>query len=396
MKRVRSEDFGNVFMKELQKSTAEHRDFVFEKGIVETVISKHGIDNVATTFLECLRLLKIPCIHKFDSQQNIDNIITQARKTLINILVSKKWTFKNANIEFGENTRLLYCPSTGNQLGNYFSADLRFFEQVSKKNSAQQSWEDDAILLLKIQEMLKDSSKSFTQNRLRSNILVSGNCQYPTSFPVPFVLYILQREAHRRPDKKLRTVLDPCAGWGDRLTGFLLSGSDIAEKYIGIDPWAKSHEACERVLNKLGNPNQKVEIWKQSAQESIWPDDVDLVFTSPPYAELECYDYNGSMDDVNTKKQAWRLCKEGKFMSDFLVPLMEKASKATLKANGRVIININNIDKSKQGTTLTHDLQSAAKMAGLTLVEIMGISTGNRRNSKSDCVNAEPIFIFQH
>jgi hypothetical protein len=47
-------------------------------------------------------------------------------------------------------------------------------------------------------------------------------CHYPTAFPISVAFWIYQREAqhrHQAPDGRF-IVIDPCAGWADRLGKF--------------------------------------------------------------------------------------------------------------------------------------------------------------------------------
>lgn len=79
------------------------------------------------------------------------------------------------------------------------------------------------------------------------------------------------------------TVVDPCAGWGGRLLGTITSG----RKYIGFEPWNKTTVCIEGMIEFLKIDNAKV-INSKFTQKNA-PRYCDLVFTSPPYFDLEIY-----------------------------------------------------------------------------------------------------------
>ena len=173
------------------------------------------------------------------------------------------------------------------------------------------------------------------------------------------------------------------------------------QRYVAIDPWQVSNDLCRRIQQKLGaNGGTAVESRSEPAQAGGWPD-AHLVFTSPPYAMLECYAVGaeGSAARGTEDHQAWRLCRpdgKNKFASHFLVPLMRNAAAATCTFQGRVIININNTPKKAGGSHLTAELKAAAQQAGLCLVETWGMTLSNRVTKKSGGRRAEPIFVFEH
>jgi DNA modification methylase len=129
-------------------------------------------------------------------------------------------------------------------------------------------------------------------------------------------------------------------------------------------------------------------------QSEPWPE-ADLVFTSPPYAQKECY--NCASNDPNDG-QAWRLCTAKKFTSHFLEPMMQNAAQSTLARKGRVIINISNTEVKEGGPTLVDDVIHSGEKAGLTLTDIIGLRVGTRSYNKTkDAVpRGDPCLVFEH
>jgi hypothetical protein len=82
-------------------------------------------------------------------------------------------------------------------------------------------------------------------------------------------------------------VLDFSSGWGDRLCGFLASD---AKSYVGIDPNERLFNNYTRMIDDFNVPNKKVEMFNCCAEKAMLTKrKFDLVFTSPPYFNIERY-----------------------------------------------------------------------------------------------------------
>lgn len=127
------------------------------------------------------------------------------------------------------------------------------------------------------------------------------------------------------------SVLDFCAGWGDRLIACL------AKKipYVGVDPNTPLHQYYQEMIEMFKSPDlldtdyQMIDSDFQSAE--VPNKFYDLVFTSPPYFTLEEYS-----EDV---RQSINL---GDWYNDFLLFSIKKAWDL-LAPNGYMVIIINNV-----------------------------------------------------
>jgi hypothetical protein len=102
-------------------------------------------------------------------------------------------------------------------------------------------------------------------------------------------------------------VLDPTAGWGGRLLG----ASSLGIEYVGIDTNLNLKEGYEKMISDLDLKGCQM-IWKSCFDVDFRDIDPDLVLTSPPYGDMEIYEYMnpwGSME---------------KFYYEFMIPLMLK------------------------------------------------------------------------
>jgi len=125
---------------------------------------------------------------------------------------------------------------------------------------------------------------------------------------------------------KPHTVLDMTMGWGGRLVG--ACALDVPE-YIGIDMNKDLEEPYKQMITKLKELGTKTKI-KLMFQNALNVDysklKYDMVFTSPPYYNIEIYKGTERM-----KKEQWD--------NEFYKPLFEKTYKY-LQRNGYYILNV--------------------------------------------------------
>jgi len=78
-------------------------------------------------------------------------------------------------------------------------------------------------------------------------------------------------------------VVDPCAGWGGRMLGALSCG----RSYTGFEPWDESYQGLCAIRDYVSGDNCSV--IHGDFDPLLAPVESDLVFTSPPYVDLEIY-----------------------------------------------------------------------------------------------------------
>jgi 16S rRNA G966 N2-methylase RsmD len=115
-------------------------------------------------------------------------------------------------------------------------------------------------------------------------------------------------------------VLDPSAGWGDRLLATIAYGAS----YTGVDPSNCMYPIYNSIINKFAPKNKKKEytiINEGFENATIEENAYDLVFTSPPFFDFEIYEKSEkqSLNKFNTLD---------KWLNGFLYPLIEKSTKA--------------------------------------------------------------------
>jgi hypothetical protein len=154
---------------------------------------------------------------------------------------------------------------------------------------------------------------------------------------------------------KSKKVLDTSSGWGDRMAGFFTSN---AEEYYGMDPNGDLHENYHKMAvqyeNWLGTEKpksefgdkwfsvegkKKIKIYRYPAEDLPWdeiPNDIDIMFSSPPYFATERYAEGSKFED----DQSWsRYNSYEEWRDGFYLPVMKKAFDK-LSPGGWLMVNI--------------------------------------------------------
>ena len=128
-----------------------------------------------------------------------------------------------------------------------------------------------------------------------------------------------------------KKVLDPCAGWGDRLVGALSTPG--IQLYYGVDRNVDLRPAYQHLIKNLtftGKLSGEVQLYFEDFLTHRLPKDIqfDTVFTCPPYYNLEIY----SGQEETRSLSRW--------IKEFLAPLIQKCMRA-LKKGGIFILAMN-------------------------------------------------------
>jgi len=142
--------------------------------------------------------------------------------------------------------------------------------------------------------------------------------------------------------EKIRTVLDPSSGWGDRLIGFMAYsyGKKGNFKYQGVDPNLAMQPCYNNMIKTFGGKTKNLSVKPLPFENfTVEENHYDLVFTSPPFFTLEKYSSDRTQCNVayNTLD---------KWLYNFLYPLVKKAEKALVK-NGYLALYINDFRGNK-------------------------------------------------
>ena len=255
------------------------------------------------------------------------------------ILTEGEWF---ARSEEGYGFPLLYEGSqwyfarnnVGNKASNYFQQENRWGVDGSVSPGPKRTWETE-----KFMTSLMGSAYSLKMDKIDRSTLrtMIGLRKYICSQFKPNVA----KAMYDYFDSK--NILDFSAGWGDRLAGFFASQN--TELYVGIDPRLENHpfyQQQEIYYNNWRNDflenEKKVETWHEAAEDMNFEryyDTFDMIFTSPPYFNVERYSHDDNQSWVRYKDiDSWN--------NQFLQKTIDNLW-PTLKSGGLLCINISDV-----------------------------------------------------
>lgn len=187
------------------------------------------------------------------------------------------------------------------------------------------------------------------------------------------------------------TILDPSAGYGGRAMGLM---STHQRNYWGIDPTADTIAGnCKLVSSyeRLGLVTSRLQFIRGCAEDvmPMFRDQMfNLIFTSPPYFDIEKYDPTDPFQSSN-KFNGYDL-----WLNGFLRKILQEARRI-IKPNGWVCINIANVrDHDTEGDTVR-----VARESGLNLRHLIKMRQAMRaylrKKQGENEYRLEPIFCFQ-
>ena len=98
---------------------------------------------------------------------------------------------------------------------------------------------------------------------------------------------------------KVKSIYDPCAGWGHRLLGAASSGI----VYIGNDTCRKTVKGLKKIVDDLNI--KKVTLYSKDAAKFKPKEKYDAVFTCPPYFMTEYYENRRTSTTTHLRYSDW-------------------------------------------------------------------------------------------
>lgn len=369
--------------------------FVVSKEALQQLVKDHGVESVAEAFWEVLEEKEVPPSYPLERvpPNYVANVIEK----------TKKWVASTPDLPV-EERQSHYGKTKGPSIPQMFHLHLlSTFLSGSARN--------DLSFGLKRTPNRIRADKESVMKHVACNVNSGGallgsgfrawckNTAIKTAsaFPIYAAMWIYQKERQRWPCETPFCVIDPCAGWGDRLAAAKMLGVS----YDGFDVSSTSIALCQKIDNYIAcdekNATHSYRLY-QGAEESEWPVHCKghLVFTSPPYGACEKYDFN---DDHTS--QAWhKFGEKKKWVTDFYLPLLRNAKKSLLPG-GRVILNI---DDTTSASYCQEMIDRAKEEVGLSLVGTYNLNFPYRntlppqQKAKAEggrLPRCEPIFIFE-
>lgn len=213
---------------------------------------------------------------------------------------------------------------------------------------------------------------------LRSTHGVQGCSNFPPKFA---------RDLYVEFGKPSGVVMDPCAGYGGRLVGWIASG--LGGRYVGVEPCRLTYEGNQKLAAALCPPGYIAEMYNVAFEDfeiNKYRNKVDFIFTSPPYFNRERYSDESTQSWVRYKTyESW--------VNGFIKPMASKWN-AVLRPGSFCALNIDDIT----GHNLCDDAVREFIDAGLELHEKRSLRFSNRKSvseNNDELDSSEPLFIFQ-
>ena len=268
---------------------------------------------------------------------------------------------------------------SGLKSSNYFNFDARMECDSINSPSPVRTWNSvafrksllGALFSLKLKEV---NSKSFATCIAMRKYIAS---QFRPS-AAKCIYQLFQAE----------NVLDFSSGWGDRLSGFM--ATDTTKRYVGIDPSTKLFNGYSNQIKEYSKFTSKsISMINSTAEDAVIDEEFDLIFTSPPYFNIERY--------TQDKNQSFKMYKKlDIWLEKFLFFSISKYWN-NLKEGGILAINIGDVYSNHTINKICDPMNNfIATLSKANYLGCMGYRMQKRIRSKSDKVGifAEPIWIW--
>lgn len=179
-----------------------------------------------------------------------------------------------------------------------------------------------------------------------------------------------------------KVILDFSAGWGDRLIAAMAHNVDY---YCGVDPNTSLHPNYQRMINTFTKYPQKYELICDKFQSANIPKKkYNLIFTSPPYYNLEHYSDESTQSDVEFDTlDSW--------LKGFLFASIAKAWNL-LMFDGYMILSMNDFLK-KTGINFVE--KTNIYIESLPHSKYIGAISYAQKTSKNTYKSPQPIWIWK-
>lgn len=193
---------------------------------------------------------------------------------------------------------------------------------------------------------------------------VNSRQRVPKHFPINLAKSLYKKFGSKK-------VLDPSAGWADRMLGAAAAG---VEEYVGVDPNTKLRGLYWSISRYLiSKTPTKIAALEDGFLEANLPTNYfDTVLTSPPYWNYEIY----SEDDKQSIKQYQRV---NDWVDNFMKPYLSKIARC-LNNQGVLILRMSD---TSAGVYMNELIQHVATRTDLTFQGIIAVDD-----------SADYIFVF--
>lgn len=275
---------------------------------------------------------------------------------------------------------ILQLNTVGLVIANHFHHEM-YKVKYNRYKSPWEQFADDSLLEDTVNRVF-ELNRLPTFTNIRKMLKTRDGVKSAVNFKPVLAKYFYDNYC---PDNGI--VLDPCAGFGGRLTGCISSNKGIS--YIGIEPHGKTYIGNARLASCYALE------WKfkysailgcaEDVMRDLVSNSYDLVFTSPPFFDTERYSQDKNQSYI-------RYPEYGQWRDGFLRPLIENAFRL-LKDGGYFILNI----KNYKNRLIADDSNVIADGCKFKLIKTYQIKMANLEYGlkQEKKWHSEPVFVWQ-
>lgn len=277
---------------------------------------------------------------------------------------------------------ILRTATTGLRLANSFHPQMWHVRSQQHRYAPVDYFQDDK----RLRELLARAPRFWPNRRCWNAQCLRSLFRIYSSGRVANFRPLVARAIIERFSPPGGRVLDYCAGFGGRLLGSLV----LDRHYVGIDAAALQVKGLKEMWNALrAMARGTAELHHARAEDfllTLPPHSVDLVFSSPPFFDVEIY-------DSDRAQSALRYPKYQDWLRNFLKVIIEEARRI-LRPGGIFVINI--ADNRRQSLR-SDTLGLAAPIFGApNLIRMNMHSRPAQRATRTQTFRWEPIYVFRN
>jgi len=348
--------------KDLWKDLNESFDKDFIKQLISDAIEQNNLE------LPYRKIIKKEVKEDFEALRNLDTTSLFVYEPF-HTRYDYKWNLSE--------TYITSC-NVGNKSSDYFHQKSRFLCDSINAPSPFRTWTTEKFRLTLLNALWTLKFPEINNKTLRSAISLR---KYIASQFKPCVAKAIYDRY------QAKNVLDFSSGWGDRLSGFCAYNNGVS--YTGVDPNKNLVKGYARQIKEYGK-DKDIKMICAQAEDIDYDREFDLIFTSPPYFDVERY----SSDCT----QSWKRYKKiDQWLNSFLFIAIRKAWDK-LESGGHMIINISDVYCHHTINKICDPMNNyISSLPDSEYDGCIGMRMAKRPNSKAhkDGVFGEPMWIWR-
>jgi hypothetical protein len=288
--------------------------------------------------------------------------------------------FSRYEYAYGFTDTIIRCSNVGNKSSNVFHQDARWACNSINSPSPLRTWTTRKFLVTLLKALYTLKVKRVDSTTLRSCIALR---KYIASQFRPSAAKAVYQHFNAK------NVLDMSCGWGDRLTGFMATQG--TESYTGVDPNPAVFYNYQKQIEAFGG-SKHYDIEMIGSEVVEYKRKFDLVFTSPPYFNIEKY--------CQEESQSFRKFRKVEdWLEGFLFESLRRAV-GSLETGGHLVINISDVYSNHRINQLCNPMNDF--LQGINGMEYQGaMAYEMRKRPNSGALKgkvgrfAEPMWVWK-